>query len=65
MTSPLMKMSAVAETGFLEKTHRPARPAAPRKRAPATPPVATDPVTPLVRLALAVLALSGRIRLVS
>ena len=44
MTSPLMKMSAVAETGFVE-----------RKRAPATPAVATDPIAPQVRLAFAAL----------
>jgi hypothetical protein len=55
MTSPLMKMSAVAESGFVEKTRKPARPAAPRKRAPATPAVATDPVTPYVRLAFVAL----------
>jgi hypothetical protein len=55
MTSPLMKMSAVAETGFVEKTRKPSRPAAPRKRAPATPAVATDPVTPHVRLAFVAL----------
>jgi hypothetical protein len=55
MTSPLMKMSAVAESGFVEKTRKPARPAGPRKRAPATPAVATDPVTPYVRLAFVAL----------
>jgi hypothetical protein len=46
MTARLMKMSAVAETSFVEKTHKPARPAAkpaaPRKRAPAKPAVPTD-----------------------
>jgi hypothetical protein len=44
MTSPLMRMSAVAETSFVEKTRKPARPAAkpaaPRKRAPVKPSVA-------------------------
>ena len=52
MTSPLMKMSAVAETGFVEKTRKPERAASARKRAP-KPPVATDPGAPLVRLAFA------------
>ena len=51
MTSPLMKMSAVAETSFVEKTRKPARPAAkpaaPRKRAPTKPTAATDPVAPV------------------
>ena len=46
MTARLMKMSAVAETSFVEKTRKPAkpaaRPAAPRKRAPVKPPVPTD-----------------------
>ena len=41
MIAGLMKMSAVAETSFVEKTRKPAsaaaRPAAPRKRAPAKP----------------------------
>ncbi len=46
MTARLMKMSAVAETSFVEKTRKPARPAAPRKRAPAKPAVAADPVAP-------------------
>jgi hypothetical protein len=48
MTSPLMKMSAVAETSFVEKTRKPSRPAAkpaaPRKRAPAKPAAPADPV---------------------
>jgi hypothetical protein len=42
-----MKMSAIAETSFVEKTRKPARPAAPRKRAPAKPAVAADPVVPV------------------
>jgi len=50
MTSPLMKMSAVAETSFMEKTRKPARPAAkpaaPRKRAPVKPVVPTDTSVP-------------------
>ena len=53
MTSPLMKMSAVAEIGFVEKTRKPERAATRRKRQPAKPPVATDPGAPLVRLAFA------------
>jgi len=48
MTARLMKMSAVAETSFVEKTRKPARPvakpAAPRKRAPVKPP--TDSARP-------------------
>jgi hypothetical protein len=48
MTARLMKMSAVAETCFVEKTRKPARPAAkpaaPRKRAPAKPAAPADPV---------------------
>ena len=50
MTARLMKMSAVAETSFVEKTRKPAKPAAkpaaPRKRAPAKPAVPTDAVAP-------------------
>jgi hypothetical protein len=50
MTARLMKMSAVAETSFVEGTRKPtrpaAKPAAPRKRAPAKPTTATDTVTP-------------------
>ena len=50
MTARLMKMSAVAETSFMESTRKPtrpaAKPAAPRKRAPAKPPVAKVPVAP-------------------
>ena len=46
MTARLMKMSAVAETHFVEKTRKPARPAAkpatPRKRGPVKPVVPTD-----------------------
>lgn len=50
MTARLMKMSAVAETSFVERTRKPARPAAkpaaPRKRAPAKPAVPADTVAP-------------------
>jgi hypothetical protein len=50
MTARLMKMSAVAETSFVEGTRKPtrpaAKPAAPRKRAPAKRPVPTDAVAP-------------------
>ena len=50
MTARLMKMSAVAETSFVEQTRKPAKPAAkpttPRKRAPAKPPAPTDAVAP-------------------
>ena len=50
MTARLMKMSAVAETRFVEKTRKPARPAAkpaaPRKRAPVKPAVPTDASVP-------------------
>jgi hypothetical protein len=56
MTARLMKMSAVADTSFVEKTRKPARPAAkpaaPRKRAPVKPPVPADldaPVEAAVR----------------
>jgi hypothetical protein len=42
-----MKMSAVAETSFVEKTRKPtrpaAKPAAPRRRAPAKPAASTEP----------------------
>ncbi len=66
MIAGLMKMSAVAETSFVEKTRKPApvaaRPAAPRKRAPAKPRVATDPVAPLEASARPRVA-SGRRRL--
>jgi hypothetical protein len=50
MTARLMKMSAVAETSFVEKTRKPsspaAKPAAPRKRAPVKPAVPAEPVAP-------------------
>jgi hypothetical protein len=50
MIAGLMKMSAVAETRFVEKTRKPARPAAkpvaPRKRAPVKPAVPTDTTVP-------------------
>jgi hypothetical protein len=49
MIAGLMKMSAVAETSFVETTRKPAgataKPAAPRKRAPAKPAPA-EPVAP-------------------
>jgi hypothetical protein len=49
MTARLMKMSAVADMSSVERTRKPARPAAkpaaPRKRAPAKPRVAIDPIT--------------------
>lgn len=50
MTARLMKASGVAETTFVERTRKPTKPAigpaAPRKRTPAKPAVAADPVTP-------------------
>ena len=50
MTARLMKMSAVAETSFVEQTRKPskpaAKPAAPRKRAPVKPPVPADAAAP-------------------
>lgn len=50
MTARLMKMSAVAETSFVERTRKPSKPAAkpatPRKRAPAKPPAPTDATAP-------------------
>ena len=50
MIAGLMKMSAVAETSFVDKTRKPAsiaaRPTAARKRAPAKASVALDPVAP-------------------
>ena len=50
MIAGLMKMSAVAETSFVDKTRKPAsiaaRPTAARKRAPAKASVAMDPVAP-------------------
>jgi hypothetical protein len=51
MTARLMKMSGVADISSVERTRKPARPAAkpaaPRKRAPAKPRVAIDPITVL------------------
>ena len=52
MTARLMKMSAVADTSFVEQTRKPTRPAAkpatPRKRAPTKPkpPATADTVAP-------------------
>ncbi len=52
MTARLMKMSAIADTSFMEQTRKPtrpaAKPAAPRKRAPAKPkpPVTAEKAAP-------------------